>query len=146
MGSDKYLGNKTYKGYSVIDYEIMSPLLFTFVKEFEILQFEPLVSVEHSGMHISLECTATESYHKIFENENILVTKATWKTELSNSFLHNLNVEYVECYVEKLALNSANTVTKEDVEVLASECSSLLFNAADAAGIISDKMARSPDN
>ena len=145
LGSDKFLGNKTCKGSSVIDYAIMSPLLFTSVKEFEILPFEPLVSDAHSGIHISLECSATESCQN-FDNEDILITKAKWKTELSNTFLHNLNEEDVECFVEKLALVSTNTVTKEDVEVLASECSSLLFKAADAAGMISHKTVRSPIN
>ena len=81
-----------------------------------------------------------------FDNKDILITKATWKTELSNTFLHNLNEDDVECFVEKLALVSTNTVTKEDVEVLAFECSSLLFNAADAAGMISHKTERSPIN
>ena len=145
LGSDKFLGNKTCKGSSVIDYAIMSPLLFTSVKEFEILPFEPLVSDAHSGIHISLECSATESCQN-FDNEDILITKATWKSELSNAFLHNLNEDDVERFVEKLALVSTNTVTKDDVEVLASECSSLLFNAADAAGMISHKTARSPIN
>ena len=145
LGSDKFLGNKTCKGFSVIDYAIMSPLSFTSVKEFEILPFEPLVSDAHSGIHISLECSATESCQN-FDNEDILITKATWKTELSNTFLSNLNEDDVECFVEKLALVSTNTVTKEDVEVLSSECSSLLFNAADAAGMISHKTARSPIN
>ena len=44
LGSDKFLGNRTCKGSSVVDYAILSPLLFTSVKEFEILHFEPLIT------------------------------------------------------------------------------------------------------
>ena len=114
LGSDKFLGNKTCKGSSVVDYAIMSPLLFTSVKEFEILPFEPLVNDAHCGIHISLECSAIESCQN-FDNEDILITKATWKTELSNTFLSNLNEDDVECFVEKLALVSTNIITQPTI-------------------------------
>ena len=37
LGSDKFLGGKTCKASTVVDYALLSPLLFTLVNNFEIL-------------------------------------------------------------------------------------------------------------
>ena len=144
LGSDKFLGNRTCKGSSVVDYAILSPLLFTSVKEFEILPFEPLMSDAHSGLHISLQCSVSNDNDGNLANEESVVTKATWKPEQSDIFLQNISMVNVENYIEKLSTFCAvGTVTKEDVEVLVSECSSLLFDAAEAADMISHKTVTS---
>ena len=54
LDRDKFLGCKTCKGTSVVDYVILSPLLFPYVSEFEVLPFAPMISDVHSGVHVSL--------------------------------------------------------------------------------------------
>lgn len=142
LGRDESLGKKTCKGSSVIDYVILSPLLFTAVKDFEILPFEPLVSDAHSGVYLSLTCTTSIAGQQEIDNEDITVMKANWNSEASEVFLHHLNTNDINQFVDRLNLVSSNDVSKEDVETLVSECSSLLFNAADAAGMIKHSTIR----
>ena len=56
MGSDKFLGSKTCKANTVVDYAILLPLLFTAVKECQILLFDPMLNDVHCGIRISLSC------------------------------------------------------------------------------------------
>ena len=60
------------KGSSVIDYVIVSQLLFTAVKYFEILSFEPLVSDAHSGVYLSLTCTTSIINQRDIDNAELL--------------------------------------------------------------------------
>lgn len=143
LGHDMSLGKKTCKGSSVIDYAILSPLLFTAVKDFEILPFEPMVSDAHCGVRLSLSYnTSLNEQQQENDTENINVTKAIWSSEAKEDFLHHLNEYDINQFVDRLNLVSPNNVSREDVEILVSECSSLLFNAADAAGMIKHSTAK----
>ena len=73
LGRDKSLDKKPCKGSSVIDYVILSPLLFIAVKDFEILPFEPLVSDARSTTSITGQLE--------IDNEDITVIKANWNSE-----------------------------------------------------------------
>ena len=46
------IGAATYKNYSVVDYCIMSPELFSNASNFEILTFDPLLSDVHNGIAV----------------------------------------------------------------------------------------------
>ena len=90
LGNDKFLGNKTCKGSSVIDYAILPPLLFTCVHDFEILPFDPMVSDAHSGIYLCLSCTNMAS-GQIDLDYDTVITKASWKSENSEMFWQHLN-------------------------------------------------------
>ena len=49
LGSDKFLGGKTCKASIVVDYALLSPLLFILVNNFELLPFDPVLSDVHCG-------------------------------------------------------------------------------------------------
>ena len=56
LGQDRSLVCKTCKGVTVVDYVILSPSLFPYVSEFEVLPFDPMISDAHSGVHFSFIC------------------------------------------------------------------------------------------
>lgn len=136
LGKDKFLGNKTCKGTSVIDYVIMSPLLFTAVKDFEILPFDPMRSDAHSGIYLSVTHTDSETEQSNLIEEESIITKSFWSQEAGDVFLQHLNPHDINQFNESLDSLSVNDLTKENVESYVSQCSSLLFSAADAAGMI----------
>lgn len=72
-----FLGNKTCKGSSVIDYAILSPLLFTCIQDFEILPFQPLVSDAHSGVYLRLTRANMDTDQVVLEVVETVITKVT---------------------------------------------------------------------
>ena len=142
LGSDRFLGSTTCKGCSVIDYAILSPLLFTSVQHFQILPFEPMVSDAHSGISLALTCNSPYIDHPNLVNGEDISTKAVWKSESSEIFLNHLDDSDVTQFLDRLSSMTPNDISKESIELMVSECSSLLFNAADAAGMITHKIHR----
>ena len=58
---------------------ILSPSLFPYVSEFEVLPFDSMISDAHNGIHFSLICNEIdihENHH--FKSAN--VTKAKWNS------------------------------------------------------------------
>ena len=136
LGSDKFLGSKTCKASTVVDYAILSALLFTAVKEFQILLFDPMLSDVHCGIHISL---SYQHYNPTVVETNQddvpTVVMAAWDASKLDSFLQNLNTDGISQFINHM--NSVQEdITKETVELLTAQCSSLLYNAADAAGML----------
>ena len=101
-----------------------------------------MVSDAHSSVYISLTCTTNIASQSEIDTEDIAVIKANWNPEASEVFLHHLNTNDINQFVDRLNLVSSNDVSKEDVETLVSECSSLLFNATDFAGMFKHSTAR----
>ena len=89
-----------------------------------------------------MTCTTSTAGQSEIDNEDITVIKANWYSEASEVFLHHLNINDINQFADRLNLVSSNGVSKEDVEFFVSECSSLLFNAADAAGMIKHSTIR----
>ena len=63
------------------------------------------------------------------------VRRAVWDSSKHESFLQNLNNEDINHFINHM--NSIESdFTKEKVELLTSQCSTLLYNASDSAGMI----------
>ena len=93
LGSDKFPGRKTCKAKPVVDYVVLSPLLFTLVEDFKILPFDPMMSNVHCGIFISLSCRPDEHLimNEQIENVNATIHRATWDVSKQDSFLLNLD-------------------------------------------------------
>ena len=100
LGSDKFLGSKTCKASTVVDYAILSPLLFTAVKEFQILLFDPMLSDVHCGIHISLSCQP-DNPTVIEANQDDVPTvfRAAWDASKLDSFLQNLKTDDISQFI-----------------------------------------------
>lgn len=80
VGLDRGIGKRTCKNRSVIDYFISSSSLFPFIQEFDINDFNPILSDIHNSMHISLKTclqkqntkhtTATQQTKSVKWNDN----------------------------------------------------------------------------
>ena len=142
LGDDRSLGTQTCRGSTVVDYAILSPSVFNMVNDFRILPFDPLLSDVHSGIHISLCCQPENILsQEINTNESDTITRASWNASAQDLFLQNLNDENINQLIDQMdSLNE--TVSRETVQHLTTQCSSLLYNAADAAGMIKQITSR----
>lgn len=80
VGLDRGIGKRTCKNRSVIDYFISSSSLFPFIQEFDINDFNPILSDIHNSIHISLKTclqkqntkhtTATQQTKSVKWNDN----------------------------------------------------------------------------
>lgn len=80
VGLDRGIGKRTCKNKSVIDYFISSSSLFPFIQEFDINDFNPILSDIHNSIHISLKAclqkqntkhtTATQQTKSVKWNDN----------------------------------------------------------------------------
>ena len=73
--------------------------------------------------------------------EAISVLKLYGNLNLVNIFNHLDDFDVTQ-FPERLSSVSPNDISKESIELMISECSSLLFNAADAAGMITHKIPK----
>ena len=59
FGANKYIGKVTCKDTSLVDYFIVNSRVFSIIKEFEIIDFDPLFSDVHCRLHILLQRNRT---------------------------------------------------------------------------------------
>ena len=126
LGSDKFLGRKTCKASTVVDYTILSSLLFsTLVEDFKILPFDPMMSDVHCGIFISLSCHLDEHLimNEQIENVNTTIHRATWDVSKHDSFLLNLDNDDITQFINHMDSFDDN-YTKHDVDLLTSQCAS----------------------
>ena len=137
LGSDKFLGRKTCKASTVVDYAVLSPLLFTLIEDFKILPFDPMMSDVHCCIFISLSCRPDE--HLIMndqiENVNTTIHRATLDVSKQDFVLLNLDNDDIPQFINHMDSLDGN-YTKKDVDLLTSQCASLLYTAADVTGLI----------
>lgn len=71
VGLDRGIGKRTCKNRSVIDYFISSSSLFPFIQEFDINDFNPILSDIHNSVHISLKtCLQKQNTKSVKWNDN----------------------------------------------------------------------------
>ena len=63
-------------------------------------------------------------------NVNTTIHRATWDVSKQDSFLLNLDNDYITQFINHMDSLDGN-YTKNDVDLLTSQCASLLYNAAD---------------
>ena len=94
------------------------------------------VSDVHCGIHISLCCQPENNlFQEINTDESDTVKSAFWDTNAQDLFLQNLNNDNINQLFDHMDSLNEN-VSKETVQLITTQCSSLLYNAADAAGMI----------
>jgi hypothetical protein len=71
VGLDRGIGKRTWKNRSVIDYFISSSSLFPFIQEFDINDFNPILSDIQNSIHISLKtCLQNQNTKSVKWNDN----------------------------------------------------------------------------
>ena len=136
LGLDRFLGGKTCKCTTVVDYVILSPSLFPFISEFEILPFDPMTSDAHNGLHFSLICNEIEFKQPDSYDQPVSVTRSTWNGVESASFVQSLDTIKIASFIEKIDALNPEQVSTKAIEEFTSECSSILTDAANDTGFI----------
>ncbi|CAG2236220.1 DBP7 [Mytilus edulis] len=117
ISNDQLVGAVTTSKNTLIDYAIVSPMLFKCISYFNIENFDPILSdihcpvVIHFDTSVILESVDTLSHD---DNSNV-VYKSKWKNNNANVFLENLNDENIHDLVEKLENLDVNNINVETV-------------------------------
>ena len=136
-GKDKNSGKPTCKGVSVVDYFIANPKLFSAVQDFDVLEFDKLLSDVHSPLYVVLKIN--------FENvnENSVVnpgtdlkkeecpTKFIWNSDKRQEFTGNFKKE-LNVLDNKMfhLLDNITNVEQGDIDVLTTSFCDLLKDSA----------------
>ena len=65
----------------MVDYVILSPSLFPYISEFEVLPFDPMTSDAHCGLHFSLTCNdINREQHTHDVKISVTITRAKWNS------------------------------------------------------------------
>ena len=97
----------------MVDYAILSPLVFSMVKEFRILPFDPLISDVHCCIHISLCCQPENTlFQEINTDESDTVKRAFWDANAQDLFLQNLNNDDINQLIDHMDSLNENVLKK----------------------------------
>ena len=107
MGKDAQVGRPKYKNVSVVDYVICTPSLFLTIANFEVEDFNPMLSDVHSARRLTLRREAhcdPDTHHATpppkLNQHNSLPLELRWKRELGQYEqtlkLHNCFVYFIQ--------------------------------------------------
>ena len=131
IGVDKGVGKTTCKNTSVVDYLLLSSKLFTLVKEFEIQQFDPLLSDVHSAIHITLKSQSTS--HKNNSVTSDQTPKTRWHDNKRNQFVntvHNKKEQLSAILNDLHTLHSSDHCTQHEIDKVVDSIGEILVSSA----------------
>jgi hypothetical protein len=144
VGSDQGIGRTTCNK-SVIDYAIVSPILFKNIVDFTVLDFDPILSDVHSPISLNLSSLSstsdsdTSSYNSGDEennSESIIGLKPRWVGENAVSFIENIDTDQVNVLLDKLENVDPLNIDFDSVNSLINDCNNVITTAADKASMI----------
>ena len=113
LGKDAKLGKVTTRNFSVIDYTITTPNLFEELKDFDVLEFNPILSDVHCPLTFSLLTKLKEPKHqKVTQN----TPKIRWDGSKNLEFLNNIDDQEVEI-LNRLLDNFIPSADSNDQEI-----------------------------
>lgn len=113
FGSDKAVGNFTFRNTSVLDYCIVSSHMFEFYKEFEIIEMDPLFCDGHSLLRSVLKFESIYSHEE--PSPPCQSTKPKWIPENTNDFIHNIDNVKINSLIQSLENNNTSKIIINDV-------------------------------
>ena len=125
IGLDKGKGEKTCNDVSVVDYLLLSSLLFPLVTDFKINDFVPLFSDCHSSIQFSVRAKRDKLSSPFNNIENVNPTFIRWKNDKRSEFVDHIHSDpngILSDIVNKIDDLSAisNTVTNNDINDIVS--------------------------
>ena len=130
---DKGIGSATCKNTTVVDYCIMSPELFSYVSNFEILPFDPLLSDIHNG--IAVEFLSKPYKQDIVVTEEQITTKCKWANEKKDTFIDALDLLSLLELEHKMSDIMSSGCTNVDQIII----DSLVENCNDSSSLTNEK-------
>ena len=91
IGKDKAIGKTTSNECSLIDYFIVSSKLFKNISEFEVIDFDPLLSDVHCRLHVSIQ--ADPLSEMLTGNISSKTKTVKWKQNKREQFIENITLK-----------------------------------------------------
>lgn len=135
---DGGIGATTCKNSTVIDYCIMSPELFSYESNFEILPFDPLFSDVHNGIVVEFLSKPLKVDDAV-STEQPDVKKCKWSNDKRESFMNDidlLSVLDLEDRLSTILSNGCENVDQIIVDSLVENCNSILLDAASKSEMV----------
>ena len=109
-GGDRKVGKFTTQNDTVIDYFLVSPTLFNEISEFEVLDFNEIISDVHCAIVTSLRCISQE----LQDIEKIVdpLFKKPWDPSKKDTFMANLD----ESKINELEISLENLSKNDDLD------------------------------
>ncbi|CAG2222549.1 unnamed protein product [Mytilus edulis] len=139
LGKDKGIGALTCKNTTIVDYCILSPELFPYISEFEVLPFDPMISDVHNALHVKILCKLIDVNKCMNSGEPSTIVKAVWDSKNLQSFNDCLNDENIVCLNDKLDAIDIASVSKDSINSLIEECNNIIIQAASECGMLKEK-------
>ncbi|CAC5378277.1 unnamed protein product [Mytilus coruscus] len=130
IGVDKGVGKTTCNNTSVVDYLLLSSNRFTLVKEFEIQQFDPLLSDVHSAIHITLKSQSTSHENNSVTSDQ--TPKTRWHDNKRNQFVntvHNKKEQLSAILNDLHILHSSDHCTQHEIDNVVDNIGEILVSS-----------------
>ncbi|CAC5398495.1 unnamed protein product [Mytilus coruscus] len=119
---DAGIGKFTCSEISIVDYFIVSPELFPFITEFQVVDFDPLISDVHCRLHVKFSTLATNDLHNNNPVEGAS-KPVRWISDKKNQFVDKvensllLDVDELTNRIDEFDVNSISFQTDLDTFV-----------------------------
>ena len=148
-GEDLYIGKCTCKNASLVDYVLMSPIVFSQVSSFVVNDFDPLFSDSHVSISLTIKyndfikpVNAPVNTHVNNNVSNTSVNNAEyklpiWDNSVKDLFHASFPVDRLTDLQNQLDdIVSNNSYSEESVNNITSQVSSLLVDVADKCNLV----------
>ena len=137
FGKDFCIGALTCKNSSLVDYIIASPPLFSLLADFEVLEFNEMLSDVHCPIYVSFKKVYV-AVETVDSSDIHLQTKPSWHKCNPLEFLQNLDREALDsisrdidnCYIK-------GVISKDDINDITDRVSNVLLDSAKLSGAFS---------
>ena len=130
VGKDKMIGKVTSKDTSTVDYLITSANLFSFISEFEVMDFDPLMSDAHCRIHVSILFNKESIVNKTSTKENCKVKPVRWVEEKKVQFTECVETKFDNISEFMRSVDTVNTSSKSNIEEIVTKINSIFCEAA----------------
>ena len=148
LGKDCEIGKQTnVRDKSVIDYVLLSPTLIPKVYDFEILDFNSVLSDIHCAIKIVLKRETT--YSKLHEDllitnhihdsvEHCRITKSIWKSDKKDNFKEAVasKMEVIQEINQQIGEFDYTNITKEQINDIVTKISNIMLDSATSCKLV----------
>ena len=116
VGEDHGVGKASTVYSTLVDYIIGSPLIFTKIKNFKVMDFDPLLSDVHCGIQVNFKIDIMCNIKKIIQSKQLTNTKSDkpgkWKSYKAKEYVDEVDVDKVKNLLLKAHAISVQTKPK----------------------------------
>ena len=151
LSNDRKKGKLTCRQASVVDYIICSPVLYSNIVFFDVVEFNPLFSDVHNALECHIKIRDVIDSHVDVLSDDVLLNndaprRPRWQRGFKDMYVENLNalkISELENALERLSL--ADTARSEQVQDLCNSLVHILTESGRSIGSIKDNIKVNPN-